>query len=278
MAKHPAEIFGHPLKGASEKALKDRKRYWCPFVDMKCNKPSRLIKYPMGVCSVQYGKEVVALSPRRFLQDAIVFKNIADHYFRSRRDLLLFSEVGLPKVGNFDYVMVKHKPMSSDIEDFVIIEFQTGQTTGTGKLVDALKEFMKGDDVEGKTYGFGLNLADIWKRSFTQILNKGIILEKWKHKIYWVVQEPVYQNLLDRYNLNDLKFNSDHATIFAIYDLKRTGQKYELYPTRIESSTTDALFRAFRTNPDIPSKDDFVRKLSQKIEDKMGLKLQFRSE
>ena len=93
-----------------------------------------------------------------------------------------------------------------------------------------------------------------------------------------MVQEPVYQNLLDRYNLNDLKFNSDHATIFAIYDLKRTGQKYELYPTRIESSTTDALFRAFRTNPDIPSKDDFVRKLSQKIEDKMGLKLQFRSE
>ena len=189
--KHPAEVFGYPIGAKSAKAKAARRGYWCPFANEKCNKQSRLVKYPMGVCSVQYGNQVIALSPRRFLQDNTVFKDIADHHFKTRDNLLLFSEVGLAGTGNFDFVMVKHKPLSSDIEDFVIIEFQTGQTTSTGKLVQALKECLGGKGIKGKSYAFGLNMADIWKRSFTQILNKGIVLEKWGHKIYWVVQEPV---------------------------------------------------------------------------------------
>ena len=204
MTKHPAEVFGYPLGSLSRLPKKGHKKYWCPFVDNKCNKQSRLIRYPMGVCSVHYGDEIIALCPRRFLQNNIIFKDIADHYFETRNDLVVFSEIGLSQTGTFDYVMVKHKPFSSDIEDFVVVEFQTGQTTGTGQLVQALKDCLEGEDIKDKTYGFGLNLADIWKRTFTQILNKGIVLEKWGHKIYWVVQEPVYQDFLNRYNLNDI--------------------------------------------------------------------------
>jgi hypothetical protein len=116
-------------------------------------------------------------------------------------------------------------------------------------------------------------MADIWKRSFTQILNKGIVLEKWGHKIYWVVQEPVYQNLLDRYNLNRMRYNKEHSTVFAIYDLRDKRGKYELYRRRIESSTIDNLFKAFRNNPNIPSRDAFVGKLKTKLRAKMELKL-----
>jgi hypothetical protein len=204
MAKHPAEVFGYSFRAALDLPKKGRKKYWCPFTNDKCNKQSRLIKYPMGVCSVQYGDNLVALCPRRFLQDNTVFKNIADHYFQTRNDLVVFSEIGLAQTGTFDYVMVKHKPFSSEIEDFVVIEFQTGQTTGTGQLVKGLKDCLAGKNIEGKSYGFGLNLADIWKRSFTQILNKGIVLENWGHKIYWVVQEPVYQNFLNLFFRREL--------------------------------------------------------------------------
>ncbi|MBI1741564.1 hypothetical protein HYR54_00670 [Candidatus Acetothermia bacterium] len=274
MAKHPAEIFGHPPDVTSAQAQDDRRKYWCPFVNQKCNKQSRLIKYPMGVCAVQYGKEIIALSPRRFLQDNIIFKDIADHYFNSRDDLLLFSEVGLKKVGTFDYVMVKHKPMSSEIEDFVIIEFQTAQTTSTGKLVEALKDFLKYQRIDGRTYKFGLNLADIWKRSFTQILNKGIVFENWGHKIYWVIQEPVYQDLLARYKLQGMRYNSTHKSVFAIYDLRRVGDKHELFQTRVESSTVDDLFKAFRHNSNVPPKDKFISNLERRLKDRMELKIQ----
>ncbi len=146
-ARYPTEVFGHPIDVRSEQAQADRERYWCPFMDAPCDKLSRLIDYPMGVCSVRYGDEIIALSPRRFLQDNTVFYDIAEHHFGTRNDLLLFEEISVPKaqhLGRFDYVMVKHKPLSREIEDFVAIEFQTGQTTSTGRLVQALKDFQRG--------------------------------------------------------------------------------------------------------------------------------------
>ena len=269
MAKHPTEVFGHPIDVDSEEARDHQGRHWCPFVDDECDKRSRLIDYPMGVCSVRYDEEIVALSPRRLLQDNIVFYDIADHYFETRSDLLVFPEVSIPgarNLGIFDYVMVKHKPLSSEIEDFVAIELQTGQTTNTGSLVKALEDFMQGNDIIGTSYGFGLNLADIWKRAFTQILTEGIVMERWRHKIYWVVQEPVYRDFLDRYRLHGMTYDPSHNTVFSIYDLKREGDEYRLCQTRVESSSVDNLFDAFRTNLEVPPKQAFVEKLAQKVE------------
>ncbi|RMF91276.1 MAG: hypothetical protein D6736_05470 [Nitrospinota bacterium] len=274
MPRQPAEVFGHALGETSGQAVEDRSRYRCPFRNHKCDKQSRLIPYPMGVCSVHYGDRIIAVCPRRFLQDSIVFQHIADHYFGTQSDLVVFQELSLSPVGTFDYVMVHHKPLSSDVVDFVMIEFQTGQTTGTGGLVKGLEDFLQGEEMAGKDYRFGLNLADIWKRSFTQILNKGVVLERWGHKIYWIVQEPVYQNLVDRYNLRDMTYHPNHSTIFMIYDIRQKAEGYELFQTRIESSTIDDLFSAFRHNPHIPPKDAFIQKLQRRLKAKMELKIQ----
>ncbi len=83
-------------------------------------------------------------------------------------------------------------------------------------------------------------------------------LPKKGHKKYWVVQEPVYQDFLNRYNLNDMHYHDECTTVFAIYDLRQDSEKCELFQTRIESSTIDDLFHAFRSNPNIPSKDTFI--------------------
>ncbi len=274
MAKHPAEVFGHPIEEDSEEARRDRKRHWCPFVNERCDKKSRLLRYPMGVCSVRYGNDVIALSPSRFREDDIVFRNIADHYFGACSNIVILKEVNLQGIGNFDFVMVKHKPLSLKVEDFVIVELQTAQTTSTGKLVKALKDYTKGEDIGDRTYAFGLNHADIWKRTFTQILNKGIVIENWNAKIYWVVQEPIYADFLDRYRLTEMSYAEDHSIRFAIYDLKQVDNKYHLSQTRIESSTTKDLFSAFSSNPDIPPKDAFLEKLSVKLQEKAYSDLQ----
>lgn len=273
MHRHPAEVFGLPISAKGAKAQRARDNYYCPFRDAECNKQTRLADHPMAVCSVQYGDDVVALCPNRFLQDDVVFKDIADHYFQSRNNLLVFPEVGLSGVGNFDFVMVKHKAFSSDIEDFVVIELQTAQTTSTGKLVQALKDFLEGEEVKGKNYGFGLNLADIWKRSFTQILNKGMVTEAWGHKIYWVVQELVYRDFVSRYGLHAMGYDDGEHTVFWIYDLVRRRGRYAMIHTREESSTMDALFKAYRENRDIPSKDEFLDKIQSKIARKVQLDL-----
>ena len=64
-------------------------------------------------------------------------------------------------------------------------------------------------------------MADIWKRAFTQVLNKGIVLESWGHKIYWVTQKQVFSDLTRRYRLDGLGYNEEHSTVFALYDLVR---------------------------------------------------------
>jgi hypothetical protein len=264
MSKHPAEVFGYPIEVSTSEAKEIRAKHWCPFMDKVCDKKSRLITYPMGVCSVKYNDDIIAICPRRLLQDQIVIGDIADQYFGDRNDLLLFPEVGLRGLGSFDFVLVRHKPMSSDIEDFVLIEFQTDQTTSTGKLVEGLRHFVAGQDIAGRTYPFGMNTYDTLKRSYTQILNKGVVVESWGQRIYWVFQEYVYRNLSQRYNL-DLAYDQNKAVVFALYDLKSQAGRLTLARSRSLSATIDELFYALRYNPNIPEKDEFIGALKKRI-------------
>lgn len=273
MAKYPSEIFGHPVDSKSEQAKSDQANHRCPFVDKPCYKQSRLIPYPFGVCPAHIANQEVALCPRRFLDRSIIFTDIAKIHFKTQDNLMIFPEVRLKDIGNFDFVMVKHKPMSPDIEDFVIIEFQTGQTSNTGGLVKGMVDFMAGESVQDKNYNFSLNTYDIWKRTFTQILNKGVIVESWRRKIYWVVQENIYHYFEARYNLQDIGCEADCSTVFVTYDLLSQPEHLELRPNRQRTATVDQLFSAFRNNPNIPSLDDFMSELGQKVRAKAQLSL-----
>ena len=59
MAKHPAEVFGYPIWLDNAEAQTSRNNFHCPFSNKECDKKSRLIDYPMGVCSVQFGENVI---------------------------------------------------------------------------------------------------------------------------------------------------------------------------------------------------------------------------
>ena len=272
MAKRPAEVFGFLINNTTAEAQACRKKYNCPFVSQKCNKNSRLIKYPMGVCSVDYNGATIALCPRRFLEGSTVFQDIADDYFGTRDNLIVFHEIPIKPIGNLDFVMVKHKQMSNEIEDFIAIEFQTGQTTSTGGLVKGLKDFVSGEDISKKSYKFGLNMYDIWKRTFTQILNKGIVMETWKKKIYWVVQTEVMKDFTNRYHLK-MGYNSTDSSVFYVYDLLVNNQDCKLTFDNKKSSTVDSLFNAFRNNPAIPPLAKFEGILAAKLKANIGFSL-----
>lgn len=275
-ARYPAEVFGFPVENRSPEAEAVRQQHHCPFVNELCNKKSRLVSYPMGVCSAYVNGHAAAICPRRFLEGQTIFRDVALDYFGTTNDLLLFSEVKLKRVGSFDYVLVRHKPMSSEVEDFVIIEFQTDQTTGTGKLVQALEDFMHGKNVTATHYPFGMNTYDTLKRSYTQILNKGVAMEYWGQRIYWVFQEYVFENLVQRYEPAFISGSSE-TNVFAIYNLERGADTYARTSQRFVSASVDALFAALRQNPNVPKKDKFVATLQARIEQgKPHLHLDFR--
>jgi len=276
MIKQPAEVFGHHWSSSTSDAIKCRASYFCPFTGVRCNKQTRKVKYPMGVCSINYQNKILALCPNRFLQDNIIFKNIAKEYFGSTDNQVVLHEVRLDDFGSFDHVIVKHEPMSAKIIDFVIVEVQGYQTTSTGGLVDGLEDAMVKPPNVKNSYKFGLNEYDIVKRTLIQMLHKGKVIEAWKQKIFWVMQEPLYDEFVRRYNIDSLDYSDDDSTNFAIYNLIPTDDTYKLTLKHYKSSTLDNIFNAFRYNYDVPNKEKFLDKLKEKLSSNLQSKLDFR--
>lgn len=269
---YPIEIFGYPINCATEEARQKRAKYWCPFIDAKCDKQSRMLDYPMGVCSVLHSGNSIPICPHRFQQDKIVFIYICNQLLGGTDNILLFKEVGLEGVGTFDFVLVKHKPISNKVEDFCVVELQSDSTTGTGELVNALKDFLSGKDVSARRYGYGMNTYNTIKLAYTQILYKGQALEKWGKKIAWVCPTYIYQNMVNRFNLSNLEYNPQHSTSFFMYDLSRQGDIYSLKLTHKSSSTIENLLTAFTKQP-TPKLDKFITVLENKINLQLGITL-----
>lgn len=282
MVKHtgnrPAEIFGYPFWNRSEEAQDARERHWCPFGDRHCDKKSRLLDFPFGVCSVERNDQLYTICPRRFEERGSiigvsrVLEDIALHYFGDFANTIVFSEVRLPKGGSIDYVLVRHKPMKAEVDDFVSIEFQADSTTSTGGLVKGVLDFFAGRELQSQSYKFGMNTYDSIKRAITQLMNKGIVYETWNTKCYWVIQEYIYANLVSRYGFKEDGYSPEHASRFALYDLVPKGDRLTLHATRFISTTVDEVYQAMRNNPGMPSKDRFVQHLNARLRLRLDVK------
>ncbi len=274
----PSEIFGYPVWDQSPEAREALRRHWCPFQGQTCDKKSRMIDFPFGVCSAKHGDGLRAICPHRFDEPGSiagvsrVLEDIALHYFGDLDNVVAFPEVRLPNVGNIDHVLVRHKAMKPEVDDFVSVEYQSDSTTSTGGLVQAIREFSEGEDVNAKAYRFGMNTYDSIKRAITQLMNKGIVYEAWDTKCYWVIQEYIYANLVNRYGFKSEGFSPSDASRFALYDLVPEGDSVTLQLGRLVSTTVEEVYQAMRNNPGMPKKDDFVRKLDSKL--RLGLNLQ----
>lgn len=278
-ADRPAEVFGYPTANTTAAAVDAHQRNWCPFQDRVCTKTSRLLDIPFGVCSVQSDKAVYSVCSRRFDQPGslaktpLVLHDVALHYFGSIDNITTFAGVPLPGFGSIDYVLAHHKLMSSAIDDFVTVEFQSDQTTGTGALVQAMSDFMAGQDLTSRSYRFGMNTYDTIKRSVTQLFNKGLVYEAWGVKSYWVMQEYIYDNLAARYGVKLSGYDPSDATRFALYDLEPMEDRLTLRQKRIISVSVDEVYQAMRNNPAAPDKDAFVAALRRRLEARLGLQV-----
>ena len=272
VANRPAEIFGYPLANQSAQAQQVRGQHLCPFRNVPCDKKSRLLDVPFGVCSVQARAGTQVICPRRFDEGGNlagvprVLEDVAMHYFGDTNNIVVFAETRMPNVGNIDFVIVKHRAMRPEIDDFVAVEIQADSTTGTGELVRAFQEFTSDGHMADRHYRFGANTYDSIKRAVTQLMNKGMVYEKWRTKCYWVIQEYIYANLASRFGLAEGRYRAEDSTRFALYSLAPRGERLALEATRVLSTNVDDVYQAMRNNPGIPTKDAFVRALNHKLQ------------
>lgn len=134
MTNKITELFGHAARADSplnwSKIVAEQQ---CPYLSRKClkNRKSQPA-IAIGTCTVRYGREdeSIIICPYRMLERRQVFTDCL-HLLTSHQpgnELHVVGEVAIPG-GSVDYFLVSAKERK--VMDFVGIEFQTLDTTGT---------------------------------------------------------------------------------------------------------------------------------------------------
>ena len=101
------------------------------------------------------------------------------------------------------------------------------------------------------------------------MLMKGQVMESWNKKIFWVMQNYVFNNMTDRFNLDQMEFDNEKNTQYHIYDLDNLNN---LTLVSTKSSSVENLITAFSGQP-VPSQEQFIQKLEDKIKLSVNLSI-----
>jgi Restriction endonuclease NotI len=130
----------------------------CTYLGKKCikNRKSQA-EIAIGTCTVQYGKDnlPVIICPHRLLQNRQIFLDCIHllTLHEPGNELHIVSEITIPG-GSIDYFLISAR--EGKVKDFVGIELQTMDTTGTiwpERQRFLMEKGIKTEDIEPKTYG-----------------------------------------------------------------------------------------------------------------------------
>ena len=212
MSSKVLELFGQGVRSAAgadwAQILRDQQ---CPYTRSKCFKVRKSEPdVSIGTCTVRYGRSGagVIICPNRLLQNKQPYIDcmhlLAAH--EPGNELHAVPEISVPG-GSVDHMLVSAR--SRRVRDFVGVEFQTLDTTGTvwperQRLVQELGLGASKDAVES-TKTFGMNWKMTAKTTLVQLHHKIETFEHIHKRLVLVVQDC----LLD-YMSREFRF--DHLT------------------------------------------------------------------
>jgi hypothetical protein len=190
------ELYGVAADAATDDWPEIVEKQHCPFLKRRCIKVRKSAPdQTIGTCSVLYGKDQprpILICPHRFLGRSQVFADglhlLALH--EPGNDLHLLSEVFIPG-GSVDYFLVSVR--DHRVKDFVGIEFQTLDTTGT--VWPERQRFLeaRGIEVDSRdlvtSKGFGMNWKMTAKTILVQLHHKVQTFESLGKHLVLVVQD-----------------------------------------------------------------------------------------
>lgn len=197
------ELFGcspRHARGADWRTVIRRQQ--CPFTNSKCYKVRKSQStISIGTCSVRYGAQEikdVIICPKRLLERRQVFVDCMHllSLHEPGNELHVVPEVTIPG-GSVDYFLVS--ALHGKPRDFVAIEFQTLDTTGTiwperQRLLHELRIPVKASEVASKK-GFGMNWKMTAKTILVQLHHKVSTLEHMGKRLVLVIQDYLFDYL-----------------------------------------------------------------------------------
>jgi hypothetical protein len=274
------ELFGHSVQ-LPEDWARVVKKQWCPFTDTKCFKVRKSqSKISIGSCSVRYGRDRknIIICPKRFLERKQVFTDCIHllTLHEPGNELHVVPEISIPG-GSVDYFLVSAKRRK--VKDFVGIEFQTLDTTGTvwperQRLLQQFGLRVASADAESLK-GFGMNWKMTAKTILVQLHHKVETLEHIGKRLVLVIQDHLLDYLRREFKFSHLRDgrvgDSVHLHAYQLID-ENHGFSVELS----ERLSTDAAGVAECLGLQAESKIEFeaiVANLERKISERTLLAL-----
>ena len=248
--------------------------YQCPFINSKCVKRSQRIAGPYPVCSlykwVGRGKEnspgpLICVCPKRFFE-ADIQDDIIKHCWPWQppsRPVVAY-EVKMQKIGMVDFVIADLSPNSREVRNFVSVELQAVDITGS---VEKAYQAILNSKMLMKKPQYGFNYANVYKRYMTQLIAKGYFHHHWKSKIVAVLQEETYEDIRRRIEFSETSL-SEANIVFALYRFedapsKGAHHKRLVFSRAVGTQHSNLMMGIMYRTP--PSRDEFCAKILAQI-------------
>ena len=241
-----AEIFGVPTANSDVdwEALAEHQD--CPYISRKCIKVRKSQpELSIGTCSVYYGRarDQILICPNRLLARRQIFTDCLHllTLHEPGNELHLIPEVSIPG-GSVDYFLTSVK--SGRVQDFVGIELQTLDTTGTvwperQRFLESVGLPTDRSDVESQKR-FGMNWKMTAKTILIQLHHKTQTLEFLNKHLVLVVQDIFLDYLKREFQFDHLDDallgNPMHFHAYGLVEADTEPARLEL----LERLSTDA--------------------------------------
>lgn len=268
-----AEVQGQRAESGQDPSSTD---FHCPYILSRCPKRSTSVPkdeaYP--VCSLWRNtkeardptKDLICVCPKRFYQVDWLKAVVENCWpFDPPKNPVVATEVKMKGFGNVDFVIADQDDDGA-IGNFLSVELQAIDITGSA--YPAYRALRAGEQLPKRpTYNF--NWDNVYKRYITQLIRKGYFHHHWGTKIIAVIQDQVYDYVIDKAdfmrtpNVHDKTVNIIFMTYVFEDDSDRPG---EFRPSlrRIEGTSHSSLQQAILYK-EAPSKDAFKGKIAEAL-------------
>jgi Restriction endonuclease NotI len=235
------ELFGQSVGKSGVNWQEVVAEQQCVYLNKKCYKirksdPDTAI----GSCTVLYGRELepVIICPTRLIERRQIFTDCF-HLLTTHEpgnELHIVSEVSIPG-GSVDYFLVSAK--GSKVKDFVGIELQTLDTTGTvwPERQRLLKELgvPRGDGSEDSKKPFGMNWKMTAKTILVQMHHKIHTFDHVNKKLVLVVQDKLLNYMSREFKFDHLRNPASIGDSMHFHSYRMNVQTDKSYKLTMQS-------------------------------------------
>lgn len=272
-----SELFGESTQGITKTKIEGLlKSQNCPFTGNRCFKVRKSEpEISIGTCTVKYGKDEkhIIICPNRMLQKKQVFVDCVHLLTKHEpgNEFHVVSEVSIPG-GSVDYFLVSVK--NKKVKDFVGVEFQTLDTTGTVWPERQRLLNDKGIVVDKKsvdsTKPFGMNWKMTAKTILVQLHHKIDTFEHINKHLVLVVQDCLLDYMKNEFNFGHLAEPSKlgDSMHFHSYELSNDNKNYKISLSKRLSTDSEGMATCLGLQAEAKIElADIIKNIEAKISD-----------